>query len=81
MVLSCYDSAGKLGPDVPCDPNANVSACCGSGSVCVTNLYCLDNYGDNVPGTCTDSNWGVNPNPACPCRPSKLQLMTMVCDT
>jgi hypothetical protein len=72
MASVCYQNTGKPAGDLPCDPNANVSACCGAGSVCVQNLYCFDNFGDNVPGTCTDSNWGTNPDPACPCPPRKL---------
>ena len=68
----CYKSDGELVGDVPCDPNAAVSACCRPDSVCVTNLYCIDFAGNKVPGTCTDQGWGSLPNPACPCPARKI---------
>ncbi|RDW56923.1 hypothetical protein BP5796_12990 [Coleophoma crateriformis] len=68
--MTCYDNTGKLASDnVPCNPNAAVSACCGIGSVCVSNLYCYDQFGDNVPGTCTDETWSTGNTPGCPCPP------------
>ena len=55
--------------DTPCDPNASVSACCGAGSICISNLHCYNEYIKiNVPGTCTDQSFT---DPACPCPPSE----------
>lgn len=34
-----------------------VSACCGIGSRCVTNLFCISAKDAQVVGTCTDSSW------------------------
>lgn len=56
--------------DVPCDPDAQVSACCGPGSICISNLHCYNANIEirNVPGTCTDQSFT---DPACPCPPSE----------
>lgn len=74
---TCYKYSGQIGDtgtddavdDVPCDPNAQVSACCGAGSICISNLYCYDANitTPNVPGTCTDQSFT---GPACPCPPT-----------
>ena len=49
--------------DIPCDPSANVSACCPSGLICATNFYCHEIDGWNRMGSCTDpTGW----DPACP---------------
>lgn len=75
---TCYKYSGQIGKtdtdeagsDVPCDPNAQFSACCGAGSICISNLYCYDAAitTPNVPGTCTDQSFT---DPACPCPPSE----------
>src|SRR5271156_1002944 len=70
----CYENNGLPSGDVPCDPNAVTSACCGVGGVCVSNLNCVDPSGGSVPGTCTDQGWGSLPNPACPC-PARTYLL------
>lgn len=71
-----YKYSGQIGNtgtddsgDVPCDPDAQVSACCGAGSICLSNLYCYDANitTANVPGTCTDQSFT---DPACPCPPT-----------
>ncbi len=41
----CYSSDGSPSTDFPCDSLANVSSCCGGGSYCVTNFYCIDAEG------------------------------------
>src|SRR5436305_784049 len=61
----CYENNGLPSGDVPCDPYAATSACCGVGCICVSNLNCVDNSGASVPGTRTDQGWGSLPNPAC----------------
>ena len=75
---TCYKYANQIGntgtdeadADVPCDPDAHVSACCGAGSICISNLYCydVDITTPNVPGTCTDQSFT---DPACLCPPSE----------
>ena len=74
---TCYKYSGQIGKtgtdssgDTPCDPDAAVSACCGAGSICISNLYCYDVNltTPNVPGTCTDQSFT---DPACPCPPSE----------
>lgn len=74
---TCFKYVGQIGDsgtddsgDVPCDPNANVSACCGAGSICISNLHCFNDAitTPQVPGTCTDQSFT---NPACPCPPGK----------
>ena len=64
-----YD--GRPSPDFPCDPDANVSSCCGGGSKCVTNLYCTSPYDQAslVIGTCTDRSWE---SVACPFKLGQL---------
>ncbi len=62
----CYDVHGKPASQIPCDPSANVSACCFLGGVCVTNLHCHgDAVGDTFErvGGCTDK---LGNDPACP---------------
>lgn len=43
--------------DVPCDPFADVSPCCGSASYCMDNGLCYDS-GSISRGSCTDKTWG-----------------------
>ena len=64
------DTGTDASGDVPCDPYAQVSACCGAGSICISNLHCHDPgiATFDVPGTCTDQSFA---DPACPCPPSK----------
>ncbi|KAM0797683.1 hypothetical protein BDR22DRAFT_433971 [Usnea florida] len=61
----CYSHGGKPSSDIPCDPSANVSACCGGGSTCLTNFYCIGGPVDHekLVGSCTDKTWH---DPACP---------------
>src|SRR5436305_2430722 len=69
---TCYYSSGKLAVfsndgtyDIPCDPAAPVSACCGAGEICISNMECM--YADRSSswfGSCTDQTWM---SPACPC--------------
>ena len=62
----CYDVNGNPISQIPCDPSANVSACCAPGAFCQTNLYChgggVDDTFDSVGG-CTDETGN---DPACP---------------
>ncbi len=71
QLKQCYYLSGDISPDFPCDPSANVSACCGQGSTCVTNFYCIDLLGATHIGSCTDETWQ---NPACP-LPLSLQIL------
>lgn len=66
QLKSCYYPNDQISSDLPCDPSANVSACCGQDWLCSTNLYCSSiRTGNNVTamGTCTDKTWQ---DPACP---------------
>jgi hypothetical protein len=56
----CYYPNGKESTDQPCNPDADVSPCCGTGlgSVCLSNLLCQGSNGNVVRGSCTDKNWG-----------------------
>ena len=74
---TCWKYSGQIGDsgtddsgDTPCDPDAPISACCGAGSICISNLHCYDVNitTPNVPGTCTDQSFS---DPACPCPPSE----------
>ena len=61
----CY-SGGTLVDQIPCDPSANVSACCAPGGTCVTNIHCHGQaVGDQFDriGGCTDETGN---DPACP---------------
>ena len=73
QLKQCYYSSGVISPDFPCDPSANVSACCGGGYTCATNFYCP--VLDTTPiGSCTDKTWQ---NPACP-LPLSLQILMIL---
>ncbi|KAI4231704.1 MAG: hypothetical protein LQ349_005439 [Xanthoria aureola] len=63
----CHRFGGDSSPDFPCNPEVETSACCGQGWICRTNLFC-ESAADGAQrvGTCTDSNWDSNNNPACP---------------
>lgn len=74
-VKPCYAADGGASPDFPCNPEADVSACCGGGWRCRTNLFCEATDGVDVRGTCTDRNWANSNNPACP-----FPLSTRPCD-
>ena len=63
QLKQCYRAEGELTTDLPCDPSANVSACCGQNWICSTNLYCTSGDGHRFVGTCTDKAWR---DPACP---------------
>ncbi|KAH8757180.1 hypothetical protein F5883DRAFT_159453 [Diaporthe sp. PMI_573] len=62
----CYYPDGTTAPqDVPCNDNADHSACCGQGYACLSNGVCMAT-GDElqksgastyVRGSCTDSAW------------------------
>ena len=65
QLLTCFDTDGLISSDlIPCNPDAPVSACCGSGYLCDTVLDCIDaSTGvQYVPG-CTD---GTFADDACP---------------
>ncbi|KAL8869738.1 MAG: hypothetical protein Q9174_004044 [Haloplaca sp. 1 TL-2023] len=63
QLKACYRWNGDSAPDFPCNPEADVSACCGGGYKCGTNLFCEDEYGAMLVGTCTDRSFT---DPACP---------------
>ena len=67
----CYGWDGSSSNNFPCNPEANVSACCGGGSMCMTNIYCKNPSGLLVVGACTDRSWN---DPACPWRLSGFSL-------
>ncbi len=62
---NCFAADGTPSDNLPCDPTANVSSCCGSTWICATNLYCRSRSDSaaNFVGTCTDRTWK---DPACP---------------
>ena len=63
QLKKCYNIGGGLVADLPCDPSANVSACCGQDYTCSTNFYCTSKTGFRLVGSCTDRPWH---DPACP---------------
>lgn len=73
QLKQCYNPSGVAFPDFPCDPGANVSACCGGRYICTTNFYCetASTPGVKFVGSCTDKTWQ---NPACP-LPLSLQIL------
>jgi hypothetical protein len=63
-----YPNGDTMGTDVPCDPDAPVTQCCGSRSACLTNGLCVLEAADDTGisyarGTCTDRSWS---SPYCP---------------
>lgn len=75
----CFLSDGTLVTnEVPCDPDAAVSACCYKTSFCISNFYCWAGLGTNrVPGACTDSTW-EDPACGCPCKLTSPQINLFV---
>ncbi|GKT40553.1 uncharacterized protein ColSpa_00734 [Colletotrichum spaethianum] len=65
----CFFPGGIQARDVPCDPKAEVSMCCGSVNACLSNGLCkLDDTSNNTGiayarGTCSDPTWQ---SPICP---------------
>ena len=65
----CYEFWGhgrRLSSQIPCDPSANVSACCAPGGSCATNFYCNGAAVNDTfkrIGGCTDESGN---DPACP---------------
>ncbi|OJJ45989.1 hypothetical protein ASPZODRAFT_142626 [Penicilliopsis zonata CBS 506.65] len=56
---SCYYPDGSVADnDVPCTDNEN-TWCCGKGTICMTNLYCVNISPPYVlsAGSCTDVSW------------------------
>ena len=77
QLKQCWNQNGGLRPDLPCDPSANVSACCGPGFICSTSFYCTctDKHKDSdVLGTCTDKTWS---DPACPLLLSQPMISSL----
>ncbi|KAK4658753.1 hypothetical protein QC762_104320 [Podospora pseudocomata] len=61
-----YPGGGESLDDAPCDPDAEVSVCCGrfsSGGGCLSNKLCMGIDGRMSRGSCTDKNWL---SPECP---------------
>jgi hypothetical protein len=69
----CFYPDGAPSSDIPCDPDAEVSMCCGSTSLCLSSGLCRDQItgpDDGISyarGTCTDQDWASD---VCPqqCR-------------
>ncbi|KAK1990069.1 hypothetical protein LX36DRAFT_621287 [Colletotrichum falcatum] len=77
----CYYPGGvQAAKDVPCDPDAEVSMCCGSVNACLSNGLCKDDSTTNstgiayARGTCSDPTWR---SPICPqnCQLNQDTLM------
>ncbi|KAI4104119.1 MAG: hypothetical protein LQ339_003972 [Xanthoria mediterranea] len=62
-VPKCYYPNGSIAQrDYACVLSANVSFCCGLGTVCLDNGVCGTGNGKRIRGSCTDQSWG----PGCP---------------
>ena len=57
--LTCYNPDGTINDiDTPCDPEAEVTHCCGSDSLCLDNKLCWEQqYANLNQGSCTDRSW------------------------
>ena len=73
QLKQCWNDKGELTSDLPCDPSANTSACCGQGWTCSTSFYCTVKVESGRDwdglGSCTDKTWS---DPACPLPLSQL---------
>lgn len=63
----CYYPNGDVADDIPCDPSASISACCGKGWTCLVTGACEYTQELGNPayarGSCTDYYWT---SPDCP---------------
>ncbi|CAF9934328.1 MAG: hypothetical protein HETSPECPRED_009184 [Heterodermia speciosa] len=57
--LTCYNPDGTINDiDTPCDPEAEVTHCCGGDSLCLDNKLCWEQqYANLNQGSCTDRSW------------------------
>ncbi|KAF2147129.1 uncharacterized protein K452DRAFT_293602 [Aplosporella prunicola CBS 121167] len=71
---TCYypDELTEAKADLPCDPMAEHSACCGAGAYCLGNGLCYDS-GAVSRGSCTDQSWN---DAACPSNCKKVHPST-----
>ena len=76
QLKSCFRWDGSASNNIPCNPEANVSACCGQGSTCRTNIFCENSSGLKIVGECTDRSWA---DPACPWRLSRFTSLVCNC--
>ncbi|KAI1327436.1 hypothetical protein F5Y16DRAFT_399432 [Xylariaceae sp. FL0255] len=64
---TCYFPDGSVAQgNLPCDPDGNVSTCCGVASpdgACLANFLCQDIDKKLIRGSCTDQTWS---SPFCP---------------
>ncbi|KZF21500.1 hypothetical protein L228DRAFT_239473 [Xylona heveae TC161] len=57
---TCYYPSGDVAHrDMPCDPSARQSSCCGPLDICLGNGLCYDQSSDGLisRGSCTDQTW------------------------
>ncbi len=60
----CYSPDKSVAIDnYACNLSANVSVCCGVGSICLDNKICQNGNDQIIRGACTDSTWQ---SPECP---------------
>ncbi|KAK4121163.1 hypothetical protein N657DRAFT_647984 [Parathielavia appendiculata] len=67
-LAKCYYPGGFESTDIPCDPDAEVSACCANGdskvaNACLSNKLCIMPAGTIARGGCTDPTFT---SPDCP---------------
>jgi hypothetical protein len=77
-VAECYYPDGTQAvDDMPCDSEAEESACCGGGfgSVCLSNKLCQSPDEGLIRGSCTSENWS-SPECAQYCLGRSLPLLS-----
>ena len=71
QLKQCWNEFFEPRADLPCDPSANTSACCGPDYICSTSFYCTRNDEWLGLGSCTDKTFS---DPACPLDLSQLMI-------
>lgn len=77
-VPECFYPNGLLAVrDFACDLSAEITHCCGLGSICLDNGVCATGNNKRIRGSCTDQSWGPDCPPWClgECHPLSVRAI------
>ncbi|KAH9893667.1 hypothetical protein F4778DRAFT_290116 [Xylariomycetidae sp. FL2044] len=78
VASDCVFPNNNTAPDFPCDPDAEVSVCCGGsiGNVCLSNNLCRSAEGHTIRGSCTHVDFFDGCAPYCLSAPGGHDLIS-----